>query len=82
MHDQGTQVLGVHAGPVDTDMAKDLTPPKVTPVDVVRQVLNALEAGCNEVLVDDMTRQVKAGLSDEQGIYLNFDPEATIRAAN
>jgi hypothetical protein len=22
-----------------------------------------------------MTRQVKAGLSDEVGIYLNFDPE-------
>jgi hypothetical protein len=30
------------------------------------------------VLVDDTTRQVKAGLSDEQGIYLNFDPEAGI----
>jgi hypothetical protein len=34
-----------------------------------------------EVLVDDMTRQVKAGLSDEPGIYLNFDPERPAAAA-
>jgi NAD(P)-dependent dehydrogenase (short-subunit alcohol dehydrogenase family) len=81
LHDQGTQLLGVHAGPVDTDMASGLTLPKVTPVEVVRQVLNALEAGSDEVLVDDMTRQVKAGLSGEPGIYLKFDPEATIPAA-
>jgi hypothetical protein len=27
------------------------------------------------VLVDEMRRRVKAGLSDEPGIYLNFYPE-------
>jgi NAD(P)-dependent dehydrogenase (short-subunit alcohol dehydrogenase family) len=75
LHDQGTQVLGVHAGPVDTDLASGLTLPTVTPLDVVRQVLYALEAGRDEVLVDEMTRRVKAGLSDEARIYLNFDPE-------
>jgi NAD(P)-dependent dehydrogenase (short-subunit alcohol dehydrogenase family) len=75
LREQGTQVVGVHAGPVDTDMASELTLPKITPVDVVRQVLSAIEDGRNEVLTDDMTRQVKAGLSDEEGIYLNFDPE-------
>ena len=72
---QGTQVVGVHAGPIDTDMAKDLTLPKVTPVDVVRQTLSAIEDGRNEVIVDGMTQQVKAGLSDEVGIYLDYDPE-------
>jgi len=75
LREQGTQVLGVHAGPIDTDMASALTLPKVRPADVVRQVLSALEAGRDEVLVDDTTRQVKAGLSSEVGIYLNFDPE-------
>jgi hypothetical protein len=65
----------VHAGPVDTDMASELTLPKVKPVDVVRQVLSAVEVGRDEVLADDMTRQVKAGLSDQEGIYLNFDPD-------
>jgi NAD(P)-dependent dehydrogenase (short-subunit alcohol dehydrogenase family) len=82
LHDQETQVLGVHAGPVDTDMASGLTLPKVTPVDVVRQVLNALETGRDEVIVDEMTRQVKAGLSDEPGIYLNFNPESAVPAAS
>jgi NAD(P)-dependent dehydrogenase (short-subunit alcohol dehydrogenase family) len=73
---QGTQVLGVHAGPIDTEMASGLKLPKVTPADVVRQVLDALEAGREEVLVDEMTRQVKAGLSDDRGIYLDFGGSA------
>lgn len=80
LHEQGTQVVGVHVGPVDTDMASELTLPKVKPVDVVGQVLSALEAGHDEVLADDMTRQVKARLSE--GIYLNFDPEAAVPVAS
>jgi NAD(P)-dependent dehydrogenase (short-subunit alcohol dehydrogenase family) len=78
LREQGTQVVGVHAGPVDTDMASELTLPKVKPVDVVRQVLSAIEAGRDEVLADEMTRQVKAGLSDERGVYLDFDPERAV----
>jgi NAD(P)-dependent dehydrogenase (short-subunit alcohol dehydrogenase family) len=77
---QGTQVVGVHAGPIDTDMAKDLTLPKVTPVDVVRQTLSAIEAGRDEVLADEWTRQAKAGLSDEVGIYLDYDPDRAVAA--
>jgi hypothetical protein len=73
--------MGVHAGPVDTDMASELTLPKVKPIEVVRQVLSVVESGRDEVLADDMTRQVKAGLSDREGIYLNFDPEHAVRAA-
>jgi NAD(P)-dependent dehydrogenase (short-subunit alcohol dehydrogenase family) len=45
LREQGTQVLGVRAGPIDTDMARELTLPKVKPIDVVRQALRALEAG-------------------------------------
>jgi len=70
---QGTQVVGVHVGPVDTDMARDLTLPKVTAADVVRQALTAIEAGRDEVLADVWARQIKAGLSSEPGIYLDFD---------
>ncbi len=81
LREQGTQVVGVHAGPVDTDMASELNLPKVKPIDVVRQVLSAVEAGRDELLADDMTRQVKAGLSDREGIYLNFDPEHAGHAA-
>jgi len=81
LHEQGTQVVGVHAGLVDTDMAIGFTLPKVKPEDVVRQALSAVEAGRDEVLADDMTRQVKAGLSDREGIYLNFDPLHAVPAA-
>jgi hypothetical protein len=62
-------------------MASVLTLPKVKPIDVVRQVLSAVEAGLDEVPADDMTRQVKTGLSDREGIYLNFDPAHAVHAA-
>jgi hypothetical protein len=81
LREQGTQVVGVHADPIDTDMAKDLTLPKVKPIDVVRQTLSAIESGRDEVLAYDMTRKVKAGLSDEVGIYLEFDPDRDVVAA-
>jgi hypothetical protein len=68
-------------GLIDTDMATDLSLPKVQPKDVVQQVLSAIESGRDEMLADDMTRQVKARLSDDLGIYLNFDPERTLPAA-
>jgi len=42
------------------DMAGELTLPKGKPVDVVRQVLSAIEAGRDEVLVDDISRAAKA----------------------
>jgi hypothetical protein len=43
-------------------------------------VLSAIEAGRDEVLADDTTRQVKAGQSNDVGIYLNFDPDRTVAA--
>ena len=66
---QGTQVVGFHAGFIDTDMIAAFDVPKATPQDVVRQAYEAVEAGETEVRVDDATRQVKAGLS--QGVYLS-----------
>jgi NAD(P)-dependent dehydrogenase (short-subunit alcohol dehydrogenase family) len=81
LREQGTQVVGVHAGPIDTNMASNLTLPKITPLEVVQQVLSAVEAGHDEVLADDMTRQVKTGLSDREGVYLNFDSERAVHAA-
>jgi NAD(P)-dependent dehydrogenase (short-subunit alcohol dehydrogenase family) len=65
---QGTQVVGFHAGFIDTDLTRGVDVPKASPQDVVRQALDAVEAGQEEVLVDDLTRQVKQGLS--QGVYL------------
>lgn len=65
---QGTQVVGVHVGLMDTDMARGFDVPKADPSDVARQTLVAIAAGKDEVLADDLSRQVKQGLS--AGAYL------------
>jgi NAD(P)-dependent dehydrogenase (short-subunit alcohol dehydrogenase family) len=62
--DQGTHVVGVHLGYTDTDMIRGFDIPKNDPLDVAAQVLDGLEKGETEVLTDDITRQVKAALSD------------------
>lgn len=67
---QGTQVLGLHMGFVDTDLTSGLDMPKSSPEAIVRRAFDALEAGADEVLGDELTQQVKRGLSAEPAIYL------------
>jgi NAD(P)-dependent dehydrogenase (short-subunit alcohol dehydrogenase family) len=63
LRDQNTLVVGVHVGYMDTDMAAHVPGPKLAPADLAGQILDAVEAGREEVLGDELTRQVKAGLS-------------------
>jgi NAD(P)-dependent dehydrogenase (short-subunit alcohol dehydrogenase family) len=65
---QKTQVVGLHAGFIDTDLTRGINVPKATPVDVVRQALDAIEANADEVFVDESSRQVHKGLSSS--VYL------------
>lgn len=67
---QGTQVLALHVGYMDTDMVRDVAAPKSKPEDVARQTLEALEAGQSEVLADEVSRRIKQNLSAEPGVYL------------
>jgi NAD(P)-dependent dehydrogenase (short-subunit alcohol dehydrogenase family) len=60
---RGVQVVGVYVGLVDTDMGAFADSPKSDPADVVRQVLDGIESGADEVLADEMTREVRAHLS-------------------
>ncbi|CAJ1495672.1 SDR family oxidoreductase [[Mycobacterium] holstebronense] len=60
---QHTQVVGVHAGLIDTDMVSDMPGPKVTPGHVARRILDGVESGAAEVLADDISVSVKAALS-------------------
>ena len=70
LHHQGTLVVAVHAGFIDTDMAALVDAPKISPESVARQVFDAVEAGQIEVLADERTRTVKASLSrDHELIY-------------
>ncbi|QRP63100.1 SDR family oxidoreductase [Rhodanobacter sp. FDAARGOS 1247] len=67
---QGTQVVAVHAGYIDTDMVKTVEAPKSKPADIAQAVLAGVEAGASEVLADDTARYVKAGLGATPSLYL------------
>jgi len=67
---QGTQVLSLHVGYMDTDMVRHVAAPKSKPGDVVKAVLEGLEAGKSEVLADEVSRRIKQNLSAEPGVYL------------
>jgi NAD(P)-dependent dehydrogenase (short-subunit alcohol dehydrogenase family) len=62
----GTHVVGVHVGFVDTDLTAGLETDKIAPATVAAAALDALEADEPEAVVDDYSRAVKAGLSDDQ----------------
>jgi NAD(P)-dependent dehydrogenase (short-subunit alcohol dehydrogenase family) len=59
---QGVQVVGVYVGYVDTEMVSGVDAPKSDPAEVVRQVLDGVEAGALEVLADETSRGVRSRL--------------------
>jgi NAD(P)-dependent dehydrogenase (short-subunit alcohol dehydrogenase family) len=65
------QVLGLHVGFVDTDLTSGLDVPKSSPLDVVRQTFDALEAGKSEIAADAGTRALKQSLSAELPGYVD-----------
>jgi len=67
---QKTQVLGLHMGYVDTDLTRGFEVPKASPEDIVKRALDGLEAGLDEVLADEVTQQVKAGMTAARPSYL------------
>jgi NAD(P)-dependent dehydrogenase (short-subunit alcohol dehydrogenase family) len=67
---QGTQVLALHMGFVDTDLTKGIDMPKTPPGLIVQRTFDALEAGAEEVLADEATQQVKLGLNGATPVYL------------
>ena len=76
--EQGTQVVGLHAGFIDTDLARDIQAPKSSPEEIVRTTLDALERGEGQVLADEITRQVHRGLSADLPAY--FQSTAMLRS--
>lgn len=60
---QRTQVVGVHLGFADTDMVTHLPVDKIAPSQVAAAVFDGVERGAHEVLVDEVSREMKAALS-------------------
>ncbi|MGI8333259.1 SDR family oxidoreductase [Actinomadura scrupuli] len=59
----GISVTALHVGYMDTDMTVNVDAPKLDPATVAADALDGIEAGLGEVLADDLSRQVKAGLA-------------------
>ena len=58
---QNTFVAGVYPGPVDTEMAEDVPMEKESPEVVAANILEALEAGTEEIFPDGTAAQMGAG---------------------
>ncbi|MGV4980855.1 SDR family oxidoreductase [Streptomyces sp. NRAIS4] len=65
LRSRGIGVTGLHVGYIDTDMTTNIDAPKSTAGDIAALALDGVEAGVHEVLADDITRSVKAGLSGD-----------------
>jgi hypothetical protein len=48
---------------MDTDMAADVSAPKVAPESVAKLAIDGIADGAYEIVVDDVSRTVQAGLS-------------------
>lgn len=67
---QKTQVLGLHMAYVDTDLTRGFDVPKSSAQEIVARALDGLEAGLDEVLADELTQQVKRGMTAPRPSYL------------
>ncbi len=67
---QETQVLALHMAYVDTDLTRGFDVPKSSPLEIVRRALDGLESGLHEVLADELTQQVKRGMTAPTPSYL------------
>jgi hypothetical protein len=57
-------VHAVLAGPIDTDMVRDLDIPKASPASVAKAVLDGVERGDEEIFPDPWSAEVGAGWGD------------------
>lgn len=71
LREKGTQILALHVGFLDTDLAKGLDVKKSDPRQVAVRTLDALENSSKEALGDEQTKALKRSLSTEQAYYLN-----------
>ncbi len=68
---QGTHVMAVLPGAVDTDMTRDFDGPKIEPAEVAEAILHGLSIGAEEVMPGDMGAGMAMGLA--------MDPKAVER---
>jgi NAD(P)-dependent dehydrogenase (short-subunit alcohol dehydrogenase family) len=60
---QGTRVCALHVGYMDTDMTRGLDTAKSDPAGIAKIAIDGVAAGQAEIIADDVSRTVLAGLS-------------------
>jgi NAD(P)-dependent dehydrogenase (short-subunit alcohol dehydrogenase family) len=70
---QGTRVSSLHVGYMDTDMARHVSSAKSDPAGIAKIAIDGIAAGDAEIIADEISRQVLAGLSSGvAGLYPQF----------
>jgi len=70
---RGIAVHGVFPGAVDTDMARSLTIPKTSAIDVARETLAGVDAGDEDIYPDPMSKAVySAWRQDHKAVERQF----------
>ena len=70
---RGIVVHGVFPGAVDTEMARSLTIPKTSPIDVARETLAGVDAGDEDIYPDPMSKEVySAWRKDHKAVERQF----------
>jgi short-subunit dehydrogenase len=61
---QGTQVVGVFSGPVNTAMTEEVPGDKAEPIEVAKAALQAMETGLEDVYPDPVSQSVFAAIAE------------------
>jgi NAD(P)-dependent dehydrogenase (short-subunit alcohol dehydrogenase family) len=67
LKEHGTQVLGVYAGFIDTDMAADVMGEKTSPAQVAHRTLEGIRAGSDHVYADRRAEELWAMATKDPG---------------
>jgi NAD(P)-dependent dehydrogenase (short-subunit alcohol dehydrogenase family) len=61
--ERNIRVSGLHVGFMDTDMTATVSAPKSDPADVARVAIDGIEQDLYEIVADDVSRHLQAGLA-------------------
>jgi NAD(P)-dependent dehydrogenase (short-subunit alcohol dehydrogenase family) len=78
----GVRIVGVYAGLIATEMVANIDMPKVAPEAVVGRVLDGVEAGEDDIAVDEPSAQLRARFHSglEEALQATRDRATAIRA--
>jgi NAD(P)-dependent dehydrogenase (short-subunit alcohol dehydrogenase family) len=83
---RGVNVHAIFAGPVDTDMARDLDIPKTSPESVARAIFDGVEKGDEDIFPDPMSASIADGwrtgvTKTLEHQFSAFVPESVLKVA-